>query len=240
MKIQIGDFTLTIGFPQTFILLLVLIIGGTYVSGIKLEIGSICFPPDKCMPKTPFGTANDATLVGIAATQTTLSQTIKSPTKTTTPTADFDPTLLPTSTEQQAPLPPQTICTEQLSQGQLPSTGQTYSVEVEPNTFDIWTSGDICVGRTCFSGGTNQGNVIIMLPESNRSITYSLRGLITKNGWHGSYIGCSSADQEGWINQKIYDMQQLPQNCPSISGCQFVEVGIFQGNKLIKRYTSHK
>lgn len=108
MNIQSDDKGFKITFPQTFILVLVLILGGMYIAGGKIEIGPICFPVDKCTkppvtPATPnqpsFG---DLTLAAIQATQTKIAQLSSDPSFTPTIDTSAAQTLVAISATQTA------------------------------------------------------------------------------------------------------------------------------------------
>lgn len=92
LKFEIGDFTITFSFPQLFVLALIVIFGGVYISGANIDLGTICFPLEKCQQVIPNAlTANpgnnqpsfltvtpqsvDLTLTAIVATQTAMPQT---------------------------------------------------------------------------------------------------------------------------------------------------------------------
>lgn len=157
-----------------------------------------------------------------------------------TNTASLQPPIL-TSFPVTSPGPQSTdrissSCSEVVSQSNVPPNGTTYTLTVQPNTFELWTSGDVVVDGIAFTGGVSKGNVIAFSPKQNQPTTYHLTGLIPQNSWHGIYSGCDETNKQDWIATKISRMQTS--NCVN-GGCKIVEIGIFQGT-LIKRYSVSK
>lgn len=162
--------------------------------------------------------------IGIVLEVTNIINIFPDQTSAPTVVSTITPSFTPTATS----IPSDGACHQLDSIDGIPS-GTTYTLTVEPNTFHIWTSGNVRVSPpgTFFPGGIDRGNVIVMLPQNNEATTYTLSDLTPENNWHGMYEDCTETQMQSKIDLATNGMRNNPVNCPHVSGCETVIVETF-------------
>lgn len=121
-------------------------------------------------------------------------------------------------------------------EGGIPYSGSTWNVDVAPDEIEVLTGGPACIAGVCLPGGTNRGFVIILLPDPDVVVSYTVTGLVAGSNWHASYRPLSMPNLENvWrslAEDRVAAMRLAP-NCTDGNGCDIIDVLIVGPNEVV-------
>lgn len=115
----------------------------------------------------------------------------------------------------------------------------TYKTEINSNEIGVLTCGPALINNVYLLGGANpdRGSVIVLLPESNKSTSYTFNELVPYHNWFGIYSvnEINEVNLQNIINERV-DLMRKPPNGTSGLGCEIIDVLVLSGqNNLFNK-----